>query len=153
MLAKLRESGLTANDARALGFEPKTEEQSASLKLSRAGEGFRLLYYDPITGEEWATWRYRFFETVQQSGFLKGVKLNKYEQAHGTPVRAYFPRLPGCDWNIGINESGLADAALRSPAIAVEQLQFREAKQLARKVRLLFGALPRHLIVVAQDGG
>ena len=50
-------------------------------------------------------------------------------------------------------ELRLADAAFRGPAFAIQQLQFRDAQQVVLIVHLLDGALPCHLVVLAQDGG
>jgi hypothetical protein len=47
----------------------------------------------------------------------------------------------------------LADAAFGGTALAVQQLQFRDAQQVVLIVHLLDGALPRDLVVLAQDGG
>jgi hypothetical protein len=48
---------------------------------------------------------------------------------------------------------GLPDAALGGPSFAVQQLQLGHAQQVAWIVHLLDRALPRHLVVLAQDGG
>src|ERR1700722_12312298 len=50
-------------------------------------------------------------------------------------------------------ELRLADAALGGPALAVQQLQFAHAQQVARIVDILGRALPSHLVVLAQEGG
>src|SRR5450755_700507 len=66
MLAKLRESGLNAADADALGFKPYTAAESADLGLSREGEGFKLSYFDEQRNQL-PIFRYRFRETVAPS--------------------------------------------------------------------------------------
>ncbi len=48
-------------------------------------------------------------------------------------------------------EIGLPDAALRGPAFAVEQFQFTQAQQVARKVHALGGAVLGHLVILAQE--
>jgi hypothetical protein len=50
-------------------------------------------------------------------------------------------------------EPGLPDAAFGGSALAIQQLQLGHAQQVALIVELLDGSLPRHLVVLAQDGG
>ena len=37
--------------------------------------------------------------------------------------------------------------------LAIEQLQLAESDQVARTVQAFLGALPRHFVVLAQEGG
>src|SRR4051794_10191985 len=48
-------------------------------------------------------------------------------------------------------EPRLANAALDSATIAIEQLQLGQAQQIAWIIHLLGGALPCHLVVLTQD--
>ena len=50
-------------------------------------------------------------------------------------------------------ELRLPDAALGGAAVAVQQLQFCHAQQVAWIVDVLDGTLPRHPVVLAQEGG
>ena len=50
-------------------------------------------------------------------------------------------------------EPGGLDAPLDGALFAIEQLQLAEAEQVARTVQPFLGALPRHFVVFAQEGG
>ena len=50
-------------------------------------------------------------------------------------------------------EPGGLDAPLDGALFAIEQLQLAEAEQGARTVQPFLGALPRHCVVFAQEGG
>ena len=57
-------------------------------------------------------------------------------------VKAFCGREPGC-----------LDAALDHPSFAIAQLQFYQALQELDVVQPLGGALARHLLILAQEGG
>ena len=97
LLAKLSESGLTRQDAKALGFQPYSEEESKRLGLSRSGAGFKIPYYS-ADGKRLKMYRYRFFDTVAETGFLKGVEQRKYDQPPNTHVEIYLPFIGGAKW-------------------------------------------------------
>lgn len=97
MLAKLKESSLTAEDAKALCLRPFNQAQSTRLNLMRAGDGFLIPYFAP-DGRELPMFRYRFFDVEQKSGFLKGAKQPKYAQPLHTDPEVYFPRIKGVEW-------------------------------------------------------
>jgi hypothetical protein len=102
MLADLKRSLLTADDAKRLGFVPMAEKECESLNLSQSGDGFKIPYYD-AAGNEIDTFRYRFFDTtsVVASGFAKGqtIKRPKYLQPGGKPPMVYFPHVADVDWS------------------------------------------------------
>lgn len=92
MLERLKLSGLAVEDAKRLGVQLCNEEESAKLGLPRAGVGFKIPYYT-ATGELLRMFRYRYRDTVERSGLVKGAKLPKYAQPKNTPVEVYFPPL------------------------------------------------------------
>ena len=95
MLAKLKDSALDADDARALSYEPFTDDESVTLGLSRKGAGFRLPYrtadVTPLP-----MYRYRYFD-VPVCPFTK-KELRKYDQPRGSDPEIYLPHLSGVDW-------------------------------------------------------
>ena len=95
MLEKLKESGLDANDAKKLGFKAMNATECQELGLSRAGEGFKIPYYDS-QGNELPMFRYRYYDTEVEGGFLAGAKLRKYDQPLNTDPEIYLPQL--VDW-------------------------------------------------------
>lgn len=102
MLAKLSESGLMAQHAKTLQLKPLTEKLSKELHLSRAGAGIKIPYFD-LSGKPLATmFRFRYFDAVEQSGFLKGLKLRKYDQPQNSPVEVYLP--PLTDWRVVVKD-------------------------------------------------
>jgi len=92
MIEDLKRSGLNAADAKKLRLEPFTAASSTRLHLSRAGEGFKIPYFD-ADGKLLKMFRYRYFDTVIESGFTAGAELRKYDQPLGTPMEVYFPPL------------------------------------------------------------
>lgn len=95
MLLKLKESGLDERDAKKLEFTPYSDSASASLNLSRVGEGFKIPYFS-ADGKKLKMFRYRYYLTEITNGFLKGTKQRKYDQVLNTPVEIYLPKL--VDW-------------------------------------------------------
>lgn len=96
-LLKSAASGLEADDIQQLGFKSYSTEESAALHLRRPGAGFLIPYFD-VTGKPCPMFRYRYEITEVASGFLKGAKLNKYDQPANTPPEIYIPHLKGVNW-------------------------------------------------------
>lgn len=106
MLKKLAESDLDAGDAAALGLEPFTEAESAALGLSRTGAGFQIPYFDAAR-KRLKMFRFRYFDTEYQSGFLKGEKLRKYDQPAKTDSEIYLPTLGNVTWPEVMKDPGM----------------------------------------------
>jgi Domain of unknown function (DUF3854)/Family of unknown function (DUF5906) len=98
MLIKLKESGLDAADADALGYQAFTSVESKSLNLSREGQGFGIPFFN-ADGEELETFQYRYAQTEITEGFLKGAKQRKYDMPSGSNLEAYLPRIGEVDWS------------------------------------------------------
>src|SRR5271166_277407 len=94
MLDKLKQSGLTAEDAEKLGYKACTEEESAELGLSRTGAGFLLPYFD-LDGKPLKTFRYRYLDVPINTWTKKQER--KYDQPHGSDPEIYLP--PGVEWS------------------------------------------------------
>jgi hypothetical protein len=90
--ARLRESGLTANDARRLGLDLLAADDVAALapNFQRRG-GFVIPYYDVRGREVLGLFRLRYVE--KGVGFASHVvSPRRYAQPRGTPPKAYLPR-------------------------------------------------------------
>jgi hypothetical protein len=97
MLADLERSGLSAQDAKQLGYVPCTAEQSTKLNLSRTSEGYILPAHD-VDGNETDNFQFRYFVTEVDSGFTRGAKLRKYCQPRGTDPAIDMPPIGDKDW-------------------------------------------------------
>lgn len=96
MLSDLHKSGLNPSDAKKMMLVPMTTYESTRLKLSRDGDGYVIPYFDS-GGNAIAMFRYRYFETVRQSGITVGAKMRKYDQPVSSDPEVYFP--PLLDWS------------------------------------------------------
>jgi hypothetical protein len=106
MESKLRDSALTAEDARALHLCPYTAQQVASdLELTFNRAGFHIPYFT-LTGERTKFFRFRYLEYDNARGFGALVHANgngaalkgdlRYTQPAAVPPALYLP--PTVDW-------------------------------------------------------
>jgi hypothetical protein len=89
-IRKLKESGLTLDDARRLKFRLCAKAECPA-ELTHKGAGFVIPYLDP-KGKRTRMWRYRYLETI----WLRtkhGVRLLRYSQPQNTAPEAYMPDL------------------------------------------------------------
>jgi hypothetical protein len=99
MLAKLADSDLDAEDAKALGYKPLTGDQVAELLGHERGRyGFQLPYYD-IDGKPTELSRIRYLEDPPKKATLKKKKAPKYTQPPDMPPQLYMPTI-GTPWHI-----------------------------------------------------
>lgn len=104
-VSKLDSSGLDIDDAKLLGIDILTGEESVSIAPSHGPlSALKLNYYDPISGEpigDWPKsppyWRLRYLETVNGFASLTKAKPLRYVQPFGTAPVAYFPK--NMDWS------------------------------------------------------
>lgn len=96
MLADLARSGLTAEDAKKLGVEPLTKDETERLVASKVTGRFHVcsykIPYRNADGSESGMFRLKFLEDVKD----KKGKAIKYWQAEGSTPKAFFA--PFCDW-------------------------------------------------------
>ena len=91
MVVKLKESGLTVQDAGKLKYKPLLASSVKSLGFPEAA-GFRIPYFD-INGKPTAFYRLRYLESVRKKGFEAQTidkKPLRYMQPKGTANLTYF---------------------------------------------------------------
>jgi len=101
MLAKIKDSNLTAVDAKKLGFTAYSASEMALTfpELPRYAAGFVLPYYN-AKGKLLPTYRFRYFD-IPLTGFAKltgGKAPAKYMQPSTTPPAIYLPALGTVKW-------------------------------------------------------
>lgn len=96
--AKLAASGLTATDARALGFAVRVAGQVARLGPEFPARGGVVLPYHRVDGRATGFYRVRFLEDPAAGWAALAAKPRRYQQPAGTAPAAYFPRLKGVPW-------------------------------------------------------
>ena len=94
MLAKLKDSGLTAKDAERLGFEPLTAQQvhaklGRDLTFHRAG--FQIPYFT-MQGKKNCFYRFRYLEYDNGKGFSRLTHANSNAKPLKNDVRYVQPR-------------------------------------------------------------
>jgi hypothetical protein len=91
--------------------------------------------------------------TKQQYVFAAGEELTSRQFQHQGLVQRRHGQEVEAVHGLDDRKLRLPDAAFCCPALAVQQLQFGDAQQVVLIVHLLDCALPRHLVVLAQDSG
>jgi len=88
MIEDLARSGLTSKDMRVT---PHLEVDGPKLGLPTHPGPFYTIEYLGVDGKPTGFIRARYQQTVEEHGFLKGVKLPKYLQTEGSDVQVYIP--------------------------------------------------------------
>src|SRR5271170_6760770 len=89
----------------------------------------------------------------QQHVLAEGEELTSCQFQYQSLVQRRYGQEVEAVHGLDDRELRLPDAAFGGAALAVQQLQFGHAQQIALIVQLLDRTLPRHLVVLAQDGG
>jgi hypothetical protein len=88
MVEDLARSGLTVKNMRVT---PHLEADCPKLGLPTHPGSFYTIGYDGLDGEPTGFIRARYQQTVEEHGFLKGAKLDKYLQPKDSGVQIYIP--------------------------------------------------------------
>lgn len=96
MLADLKRSGLTTDDAKKLGYKVLTGKQTKE-RTDFDAASYLIPYYD-ITGKLTDFWRVRYLEEVRGPFGAIKKKPPRYSQSRGTLPRFYFPKNVPTTW-------------------------------------------------------
>jgi Domain of unknown function (DUF3854)/Family of unknown function (DUF5906) len=93
LVAKLTASGLTASDAKLLGYAARSGAEAKAAGLAYPCAGFKLPYFT-LAGKETAFFRFRYLEDTR-TGFAKvsGAKPVRYVQPKASLPAVYIPPL------------------------------------------------------------